>query len=121
MPRRRDLAPCRVGQLRSADAESLAVRLKRYCGLGKEFRRRNAGALEHECQRHCETSGMCSLNQLLRIGALFILEAGSERIRRFGEYAGLAGEATLSRPAGAMPNRCCLTDHITTSFKSGGS
>src|SRR4051812_722672 len=51
-------------------------------------------------------------DQFLGIGALLVLEAGLERIRRLGEYAGLTRYLAGAITTGALPDCCCLADHL---------
>src|SRR5262249_50208288 len=70
----RDLGAQR--ERRAADLESLrSIRLERHGGLRREFARREACHLQREGERHGEAPRMGCGNELLRIGALLVLEA----------------------------------------------
>src|SRR5260221_132914 len=101
------------GKGRLADPESLAFRFERDRGLGRQFSRRKARTLQAEGQRHGEASGMGRGDQFLGIGPLLVLEARLEGIGGLGEHAGLAGKVTGPVATSALPNCCCLADHVT--------
>ena len=72
--RRANAASSRFGTLprkvsaELTDAKALAFRVQRDRGLGGELRRRKAGALQPECQRHREAAGMGGGDQFFGIG-----------------------------------------------------
>src|SRR5439155_26717953 len=80
--------------------------------LSAELCGRKARARQPKRQCHSEAAGMGRGDQLFRIGALLILEAGFERIRGVGEHAGIGRQMTVARPPGAAPNCFRLADHV---------
>ena len=61
-----------------ADAKSLTLWLKSDSGLCAELSGRITSPLQLKSQRHGEASGVRGSDQLFRIGALLVLEAGFE-------------------------------------------
>ena len=68
-------------------------------------------ALQAKGERHGEAPGVRCGNQLLGIGALLVLKAGLEGIRRAGEHSGVGGKIAAAIAARAAPNRFRLADH----------
>src|ERR1700722_19669346 len=101
-------------QSRPADAETLAFGFERDRGLGGELSRGIAAGLQPERQRHGEATGMRRGDELFGVGTLLIFEPCLERIRGLCEHAGIGGKIAAAGATGAVPNRLCFADHVTS-------
>lgn len=92
------------------DGEAAVLLLERDRALRLERAVAEPRAVEGEAQRHGEAARVRCGDQLLRVGALLVAEAGVEAVELIGEHARLGGDMALALLAEAFVAGGCGAD-----------